>query len=283
VLRRQVLADNQQYAIQTSEFIKSAGISDLSSAGQDWTRLQELAERAHLPNDGFMSIIGSDTGRLICHPHIRQHPVLLEKMPGLATLYDEQARTRIIDVSSPDDDGNVASARGWATMPDGVHLIAVRDLPELGMKVLIHQREKGIRESVNRIIGAIHTTALTVIVVIVLLTSLTAIAITRQYENRHARLNANLVVARTRSLIKTRDATIFGLAKLAETRDDDTGEHLDRIREYVAIVASAMAERGHPFDDEYIRMLGLASSLHDVGKVGIPDYVLLKPGKRHRR
>ena len=80
-------------------------------------------------------------------------------------------------------------------------------------------------------------------------------------------------------LIKTKNAVIFGLAKLAESRDNDTGEHLERIRLYVTILARELAENREDFDDQVIHDIGLASSLHDIGKVGIPDSILLKPGR----
>lgn len=80
-------------------------------------------------------------------------------------------------------------------------------------------------------------------------------------------------------ILKTKNAVIFGLAKLAESRDNDTGEHLDRIRIYVTILAREMAKTYPEFDESFIHDLGLASSLHDIGKVGIPDSILLKPGR----
>ncbi len=82
-----------------------------------------------------------------------------------------------------------------------------------------------------------------------------------------------------RELVRTRNAVIFGLAKLAESRDNDTGEHLDRIRKYVEILSCDLADRFQDIDDEFTRNISLASSLHDIGKVGIPDSILLKPGR----
>ena len=87
------------------------------------------------------------------------------------------------------------------------------------------------------------------------------------------------VQLKTAELYRTQNAIIFGLAKLAESRDTDTGEHLDRIRQYVTILANELSH-GHPeLDKEAIRNLGFASSLHDIGKVGIPDAILLKRGR----
>ncbi|MFT7634134.1 MAG: putative two-component system response regulator, partial [Mariniblastus sp.] len=87
------------------------------------------------------------------------------------------------------------------------------------------------------------------------------------------------VTQREMELVKTQNAVIFGLAKLAESRDNDTGEHLDRIRSYVTILTNDLSHHMPELDDEAVRNLALASSLHDIGKVGIPDSILLKPGR----
>jgi putative two-component system response regulator len=81
--------------------------------------------------------------------------------------------------------------------------------------------------------------------------------------------------------LETRDLTIFAMAKLAESRDPETGAHLERIREYCRILAEHLSRQvafRDLVDDEYIQTLYLTSPLHDIGKVGIPDRVLLKPG-----
>ena len=79
-----------------------------------------------------------------------------------------------------------------------------------------------------------------------------------------------------------RTATILGLAKLADYRDKGTGAHLEKIREYAKIIAREMA--GLPaykdyITEKYIEDIYQSSILHDIGKVGIQDSVLLKPGK----
>lgn len=89
------------------------------------------------------------------------------------------------------------------------------------------------------------------------------------------------VYLRTQELIRTRDAVIFGLAKLAESRDPETGHHLERIAAYSTRLATAI--RRNPKYREampasYVASIGINSALHDIGKVGIPDHVLLKPG-----
>ncbi|MGQ9662631.1 MAG: HD-GYP domain-containing protein, partial [Kiritimatiellia bacterium] len=76
--------------------------------------------------------------------------------------------------------------------------------------------------------------------------------------------------------------TILAVAKLAESCDPDTGRHLDRIREYTRVIARHLRRLGY-FPNEitpgYIELLYETSPLHDLGKVGIPDSILLKPGR----
>src|SRR5262249_18525686 len=82
--------------------------------------------------------------------------------------------------------------------------------------------------------------------------------------------------------LETRDLLIFALAKLAESRDTDTGAHLERVRTYSRVLAEHLS-RQEKFRDQvnadYVRLIYLTSPLHDIGKVAIPDNVLLKPGK----
>lgn len=88
-----------------------------------------------------------------------------------------------------------------------------------------------------------------------------------------------LVNERSRRLLQSRSAVIFGLAKLAESRDDDTGQHLERIMSYVEVLLDELAPGNPELTDDRVRTIIETSSLHDIGKVGIPDSVLLKPGR----
>ena len=78
---------------------------------------------------------------------------------------------------------------------------------------------------------------------------------------------------------------MFALAQLAESRDRETGEHLDRMREYSQILADQLALQGpyaSQIDRQFLDDLYRSSPLHDIGKVGIPDAILLKPGRLTR-
>ena len=87
---------------------------------------------------------------------------------------------------------------------------------------------------------------------------------------------------RTREVMAIQDVTILAMASLAETRDSDTGNHIRRTQFYVKVLAEQL--RNPPrfaatLSDRYITMLFKSAPLHDIGKVGIPDRILLKPGR----
>ena len=95
-------------------------------------------------------------------------------------------------------------------------------------------------------------------------------------------LRVRLSVGRRILGMQSRDLTIFALAKLAESRDSETGAHLERIREYCRLLGMEMGRSSvyrDQIDGDFVELLYLTSPLHDIGKVGIPDQVLLKPGK----
>ena len=90
------------------------------------------------------------------------------------------------------------------------------------------------------------------------------------------------VERRMRENQDVQDVGIHALARLAETRDVETGNHLRRTQEYVRTLALRL--RGHPrfasvLDARTIELMAKSAPLHDIGKVGIPDNILLKPGK----
>jgi putative two-component system response regulator len=87
------------------------------------------------------------------------------------------------------------------------------------------------------------------------------------------------IAERKAESVNARNTLIFALAKLAESRDSDTGLHLERIAAYSRVLAEQMRATIPELTDEWMLNLQLASSLHDIGKVGIPDAVLLKAGK----
>ncbi len=92
---------------------------------------------------------------------------------------------------------------------------------------------------------------------------------------------ANRLQQRTVEMLGTRDVTVFALAQLAESRDPETGEHLQRMRAYSQTLAKYLAERrpyADQIDENFLENFSQSTPLHDIGKVGVPDQILLKPG-----
>ncbi len=81
------------------------------------------------------------------------------------------------------------------------------------------------------------------------------------------------VQLRTAELERSREQIIHCLAKAAEFRDNDTGKHVVRVGKYSSVIADELG-----FDTEFCRRIELAAQLHDVGKIGVPDSILLNPG-----
>ena len=89
-----------------------------------------------------------------------------------------------------------------------------------------------------------------------------------------------MVQEQTVEIRRTRDIALLTLAKLAESRDSETGLHLERIQEYCRILGEQVLVGPYEdqVDDDFVEWLIKSSPLHDIGKVGIPDAILRKPG-----
>ncbi|HYU32067.1 MAG TPA: HD domain-containing phosphohydrolase [Thermoanaerobaculia bacterium] len=102
----------------------------------------------------------------------------------------------------------------------------------------------------------------------------------RQNEEYRRHLE-RMVEEQTVEIRQTRDMALLTLAKLAESRDAVTGQHLERMAAYSRRLAAELAQGGpyqSQISDEFVEDLFKSSPLHDIGKVGIPDAILCKPG-----
>jgi len=107
----------------------------------------------------------------------------------------------------------------------------------------------------------------------------------RQIEEYNLKLEAR-VKREVQKATAAQMATVFALAKLAEYRDLQTGKHLERIREYCRVLAEELGK--YPrcagvIDRPFVENIYFASPLHDIGKVGIPEHILKKPGRLTER
>ncbi len=102
---------------------------------------------------------------------------------------------------------------------------------------------------------------------------------TMRIDNQYLKLE---VAQQTRQIASLQEVTILALASLAETRDADTGNHLKRTQQYVELLCQhlSLQPRFEPYlSAERIRLVAMCAPLHDIGKVGVPDRILLNPGR----
>ncbi|MEZ5940690.1 MAG: response regulator [Planctomycetaceae bacterium] len=91
---------------------------------------------------------------------------------------------------------------------------------------------------------------------------------------KHSESLEEQVRRRTAELAASRQEVVHCLARAGEYRDDDTGHHVYRVGKYVGIIARELG-----FSEQRVELLELAAQLHDIGKIGIPDAILHRPGK----
>lgn len=115
-------------------------------------------------------------------------------------------------------------------------------------------------------------------------THLSLVGLQKELEryNRHLE---NLVKEKIKIIEESHISTILAMIKLTEYRDNETGQHIDRTRLLCSLLARKIQELGYYKDkitDEFINTIYNAAALHDIGKIGIPDAILLKPAKLNK-
>jgi hypothetical protein len=281
IVRERILESSRQFAVQTAEMINSLGIDDATPDSDGWERLQDIVESTRLPNEGYLCVIADEDGSILCHPEIDQRPNLREVRLGAVELANATGTVPLAEAGrSATTDPEKGT--GVIQMSAGTMLVAALALPDLGVQIVVHQREAAVEAAIAGFTADIRAIGLGVTIVLAVLLGFVTYVIVYRYENRLAHINENLeqiVRRRTRALLQSRSAVILGLAKLAESRDDETGRHLERIRRYVKILGDEVVNRCDDVDQEFVDTIVETSSLHDIGKVGVPDRVLLKPGQ----
>ena len=104
----------------------------------------------------------------------------------------------------------------------------------------------------------------------------------RRFLARKNELLEAMVVARTQQLSTMQDVIILAMASLAESKEGDTGAHIRRVQAYALALGTALRKNPaytYRLTDEILELLFKTSPLHDIGKVGVPDSVLFKPGR----
>jgi len=270
------------HAAQTAGTLANAisemDVNALESKGADWQRLQTVIEQYRTSAGGYATIIGPD-GQVICHPELAERPGWQAVQLGRTVLTDRTgiAGPMISDVPPG------APATGRITLASGEqHVVAVKAIAKLGVQLVIHQPERLMLDFSS---GSMRVAVFGAAAMGMLALGATAWAtagLMRRHDRQLEQINSGLeqqLGVRLEQSLRNRHALITGLAKLADYRDTDTGTHLDRIAAYSVLLARELRSSWWFIDDAWTERLALSSSLHDIGKVGIADHILLKPGK----
>ncbi len=273
VVRDRVLSASHQMAVQIVHMIELMDIDEATPGTPGWERMQKLIEDTKLPTGGYLCVVRGDDGRVLCHPEFRSRPELAQ------TTIDDILRSEI----GPGEAGVFGRgiAPHWARLSDDSYVLSSISIPKLNARMLVHQPEAPMRLAVLAFNERVRAIGTVVVVAVVVISALVTLVIIRRYESRLSQINRGLeaqVAQRSAALLRSRDAVIFGLAKLAESRDGETGEHLERISKYTEILAREVSMMQTPGGDErWVQTLASTAVLHDIGKVGVPDAVLRKP------
>jgi HD-GYP domain-containing protein (c-di-GMP phosphodiesterase class II) len=240
-----------------------------------WEAAQTLVERTSLPDMASVFVI-DQSGVVLCHPSLRASPNLSkldfsEQMVAVQGAEPAQLRGLLPR----------RSVTGTTDLLSGRATIALVYNPKALATIVVQQPHAGVAAAGNRIAAGMLLWCGVGGLVILGITALGSVVLVRRYDTVLMRANHALeeeVERRTRAGLSIRNGLIFGLAKLADYRDTDTGRHLERICKYSEILARELAPKYPEIDRAWVERLKLASSMHDIGKVGIPDSILLKPG-----
>jgi HD-GYP domain-containing protein (c-di-GMP phosphodiesterase class II) len=179
----------------------------------------------------------------------------------------------------------VTTTVGMLQLQEGTHFAVAKPLPNRAGYVILHRSDAALYEQVSEVLQSLTGVSLMTFVWIAALLGVSGFLLAGQFHNQtelERSRSLNDALRQRRDLIRTRDAVIVGLAKLAESRDPETGDHLDRISIYATTLAAAMMRYPEfmvEVTPSFVRLIGISAALHDIGKVGVEDRILLKPGR----
>jgi response regulator RpfG family c-di-GMP phosphodiesterase len=281
-ISRNVAAQGRALAYELAHRIGEEPIASIEPGTAGWDRLQALCEQADAPAGGFVSILRRDTGALACQTGLNDDPSLLGTFPGREPLVQADGVAPLVDALRAAEERGEHIVTGQIERAGRLYKAACLAVPPLNAILTVQQSEAEIDRSASELVQPLFQVGMVLTATVVGATAMLTVFLVSRYESSLTTLNESLaqeVEQRTQSLVKTRNAVVFGLAKLSESKDKDTAGHLERVRSYVTFLASHMAKTNSEITHHYVANLAVASALHDIGKVGVPDAVLLKMGK----
>lgn len=243
----------------------------------EWEAAEKLVEDSQ-PGDGATLMLLDQAAHMLCYPRgeIQSSVPNLDMSQQRLKLYPSGEEIELAQLRP------AAALMADTTLASGPVVLSMLDAPAQRAKVLVLQPHRAIQEAARAMSSrALLWTAFAGAGVLVI-TVLGSILLVRRYDSILVRANQQLqeeLDRRVRRGLNIRNALVFGLAKLADYRDTDTGRHLERICTYCEILAKELKGEFGEISRSWIENLKLASSMHDIGKVGVADAILLKPGK----
>lgn len=248
----------------------------LVAGSADWAVAQELLESTQLPRGGQLMVLNHE-GKVLCHTeHARN--VNITRCD-----YAEQ-EINLIPSGELWQLGNInpgTTLTAETQTPGGPAVVSFRYDADRDIKIVLIQPQAALAAAGASITDGLWNVVMIGGALVLVIGAAGSFTLVRRYDSVLSRANRALeaeVARRTKSAVNIRDGLIFGLAKLADFRDTDTGRHLERICRYSELLAEELKSRFADITPEWIELLRLASSMHDIGKVGIADSILLKPG-----
>lgn len=275
-VRDAMTTENSRVVDHVCNELKQFGDEKLTLGTDRWKQAQHLVEGQKVPPGAVLFLLNGE-GQVLCHAGLARNS-------NLSRVDYAEQEIRVLPSGEVWELGNLnpgATVAAEAEMLSGPTTLAMRYDAARDVKVVMMQPHAAIAAAGARITDGLWVVGLLGTVLVLSISAFGSFALVKRYDTALIRANRVLeqeVERRTRKGLAIRNGLIFGLAKLADYRDTDTGRHLERICRYCEILARELRADFPEINEDWIDLLKLASSMHDIGKVGIPDSILLKPG-----
>jgi len=253
----QIQLGNTVVAEDLGERMRAVLDGAIRPGNENWRHAQSMIERAGVGTMSSAFLLDS-SGRVVCHPDLVHDGGVLGTEVGSWTVHPNNGAAAT-SLSAG------ASATGRLEAPlGGAWYVTTRPVPELGVTIVVHTPESALAAMTSSAMRGAWLALAAAGAGLLALTVVGAGLVSSRYERRLARVSGELnaeVERRVEQGLELRNALIFGLAKLADYRDSDTGKHLERIAVYTELIAHELAPAYPEINDTWIERVRLASSM----------------------